>query len=570
MFHTIENDTGSSGTSYTDTGVAAETRYVYRIKAINNHGLSERSSWFDADTPEAPAETQDAQQQSAPPAAPTGPLTAATHDQVLLSWDDPDDDSITGYRILRCPDADSLSVIVENTNSASTSYTDQDVEAETAYVYTVRAINESGAAEASESVGVTTQKAPEETIPSLRQDGGICDRTDAVADAIVAAVDGVSDCEDITSAHLEEITSLNLEGQSVASLQSGDFAGLTGLTALALASNSLTELPAGVFDKLTALQELSLASNSLDTLPDEVFDKLTVMTNLNLRTNSLDALRMGVFDKNTALTTLDLSVNPLTSLPSDVFDNLTALTTLDLQGNSLTGLPSGVFDENTALTTLYINANSLTGLPSGVFEKITALTNLDLNNNDLEELAANVFNSLTVLDELGLAQKGRESLPAEVFDNLAALTDLILGNNELTVLTDDVFENLTALVSLDLNDNPGSAGFKPTANAGEDLVVDNDAMVMLDGSGSDSGPWGSNVTYAWEKTNGTGGALAGTDTTMPTLTAQGARDDLVFTLTVTGRGRGPTGNTPTRTKSPSPCGPSATGPTRLRRPSSPR
>ena len=95
VFHTIEDDTGSSGTSYTDTGVAAETRYVYRIKAINNHGLSERSSWFDADTPEAPAETQEGQQQSAPPAAPTGPLTASTHDQVLLSWDDPDDDSIT-------------------------------------------------------------------------------------------------------------------------------------------------------------------------------------------------------------------------------------------------------------------------------------------------------------------------------------------------------------------------------------------------------------------------------------------------------------------------------------------
>ena len=94
VFHTIEDDTGSSGTSYTDTGVAAETRYVYRIKAINNHGLSERNSWLDADTPEAPAETQEGQQQSAPPAAHTGPLTAATHDQVLLSWDDPDD-SIT-------------------------------------------------------------------------------------------------------------------------------------------------------------------------------------------------------------------------------------------------------------------------------------------------------------------------------------------------------------------------------------------------------------------------------------------------------------------------------------------
>ena len=36
-----------------------------------------------------------------PPAAPTGLLSAASHNSVLLLWDDPGDDTITGYRLLR-------------------------------------------------------------------------------------------------------------------------------------------------------------------------------------------------------------------------------------------------------------------------------------------------------------------------------------------------------------------------------------------------------------------------------------------------------------------------------------
>ena len=41
-FETIEGDTGSLGTSYTDTGVAPETRYFYRVKARNAHGPKEQ------------------------------------------------------------------------------------------------------------------------------------------------------------------------------------------------------------------------------------------------------------------------------------------------------------------------------------------------------------------------------------------------------------------------------------------------------------------------------------------------------------------------------------------------
>ena len=44
--------------------------------------------------------TVQAQEDSAP-AKPTGLSATASHDQVVLTWDDPNDDSITGYVILR-------------------------------------------------------------------------------------------------------------------------------------------------------------------------------------------------------------------------------------------------------------------------------------------------------------------------------------------------------------------------------------------------------------------------------------------------------------------------------------
>ena len=89
-FSELVADTGTAATTYTDDTVAASTTYTYRIKATNAAGTSERSRWFHIDIPAAPV-----------PDKPTGLSATATHDQVTLTWDDPGDDSITGYVILR-------------------------------------------------------------------------------------------------------------------------------------------------------------------------------------------------------------------------------------------------------------------------------------------------------------------------------------------------------------------------------------------------------------------------------------------------------------------------------------
>ena len=63
--------------------------------------------------------------------------------------------------------------------------------------------------------------------------------------------------------------------------------------------------------------------------------------------------------------------------------------------------------------------------------------------------------------------------------------------------------------------------------------------VTLDGSGSDGGPWGANVTYSWALINPASGLPVTFDdntSAMPVVTIPAGANELTFTLTVTGRG----------------------------------
>ena len=157
----IEEDTGSAGTEYTDTTVAAETTYHYAVLALSQNGAGAQSAAISVTTPAAPGP-------AAPgPAAPTG-LTASrvSHDSLTLTWDNPQDGNITGYRIMRGADTGSLSAIEEDTGSAGTEYTDTTVAAETTYHYAVLALRQDGAGAQSAAISVTTPAAPGPAAPT--------------------------------------------------------------------------------------------------------------------------------------------------------------------------------------------------------------------------------------------------------------------------------------------------------------------------------------------------------------------------------------------------------------------
>ena len=162
-FSELVADTGTAATTYTDATVKANTTYTYRIKAINEHGVSERSRWFHIDVPAAPEPEEE--QAAEPPDQPTGLDATATHDQVVLTWDDPGDASITGYVILRRVRVNNtggeFSELVADTGTAATTYTDATVKANTTYTYRIKAINEHGVSERSRWFHINVPAAPE-------------------------------------------------------------------------------------------------------------------------------------------------------------------------------------------------------------------------------------------------------------------------------------------------------------------------------------------------------------------------------------------------------------------------
>ena len=105
-----------------------------------------------------------------PPQRPKNLIGIANEDgSVTLTWDDPGDETITGYQILRRLPTEgepTLLVYVDDTGSVATTYTDANVSAGIEHVYRVKAINAGGLSEWSDFVNVTpleSREAPQNT-----------------------------------------------------------------------------------------------------------------------------------------------------------------------------------------------------------------------------------------------------------------------------------------------------------------------------------------------------------------------------------------------------------------------
>lgn len=139
--------------THTDAGLAAETAYTYRVRAINAIGRGAFSVAISAITDPEPATRPDA------PHAPG--LTAMVHQSIRIAWRAPDDGGspITGYELQR-----KLAVAADSTYTAvalagdglSRRHTDTGLAAETAYAYRVRAVNAIGRSAFSAVNAVTT------------------------------------------------------------------------------------------------------------------------------------------------------------------------------------------------------------------------------------------------------------------------------------------------------------------------------------------------------------------------------------------------------------------------------
>ncbi len=96
------------------------------------------------------------------PSKPQTLVASANHNSVTLSWNESNDDTITGYKILcRTPATESsLKTCIENTETVSNSYTVDDLKSDTVYVFRVIALNESEESPRSNFVKLSTVSEP--------------------------------------------------------------------------------------------------------------------------------------------------------------------------------------------------------------------------------------------------------------------------------------------------------------------------------------------------------------------------------------------------------------------------
>ena len=161
--------------THTLEGLDQDTEYKIRIRARYSPNGQYDAHWsgpWTEITARVVSSPPDTRKNSGAPAAPTLIGTAVTPEgHVTLLWLDPADDSITGYRVLRGPDADSLAAIREDTGSTAVSYTDTEAEAGQTYTYAVEARNAAGLSPLSNTRTATVPQNEEEEEPvALRQE----------------------------------------------------------------------------------------------------------------------------------------------------------------------------------------------------------------------------------------------------------------------------------------------------------------------------------------------------------------------------------------------------------------
>ena len=191
---------GATGSTY--TLVAAEEGKVIKVEVsfTDDAGNDEKLT--------SPATDAVVAEPLEPPAKPTGLTGTASHDSVTLTWDDPQDGSITGYAILRrIPGVDpdgQFRELVADTGTTATTYTDDTVKSETRYTYRIKAINGVGTSERSRWFHIDTPASPApEPANSPATGAPTISGTAQVGETLTADTSGIADADGIGNVQYE-------------------------------------------------------------------------------------------------------------------------------------------------------------------------------------------------------------------------------------------------------------------------------------------------------------------------------------------------------------------------------
>ena len=197
----------SDGSSDTDIQDARGSTYTL-VDADEGKAIKVKVSFTDdADNEETLTSTATAEVAAGTPTDPPGKPrnltgTANADGTVTLSWDAPDDDTVTGYQILRRRPREgekTLLVYVNDTGSTATEYTDHAVTPDVGHAYRVKAINAVGLSRQSKFVSVTPVQPAEPAQNSPATGRPTISGTAQVGETLTAETSGIADADGLTN-----------------------------------------------------------------------------------------------------------------------------------------------------------------------------------------------------------------------------------------------------------------------------------------------------------------------------------------------------------------------------------
>ena len=438
-FLAVVDDTGTAETSYTDMSVTPHTRYVYRVKARNSHGLSNRSRYLNVETHVAPPDDSEPANEEA-----TGsPVITGTPEigetltvdaseiadangldgvDLNFQWVSNDgqtdtdiaDATESSYTITRQESGKTIKVRVSFTDEQSFS------ESRTSEVTPVVApIPNTPATGVPLIIGTAKVGVPLTALTSdIRDDNGLSGTKfnfqwlsieEELATAIQGAIEEIyTPSPSNYGKPLKVLVSFNDDEGFLETLTSD---ATTGVRAPGICDRSLA-VQKNLLPHMRRVSDCSRVTEShLGGFEGH----------LNLSGEGLSGLRAEDLQGLTSLQELYLSNDYLTELPHDVFGDLQELRKLFLQQNLLSELPENIFDGLPHLVLVDLSWNDLRRVPERILRNSGELRSIDLSENELEVLSAGLFSKLPELTDLKLSDNTITELPEGVFDNNANL-----------------------------------------------------------------------------------------------------------------------------------------------------
>lgn len=363
----------------------------------------------------------------AQPAAPANLVAAPGDSQATLTWQDPEDDDITGYELRRAGSAENLGAwaAIAGSGAGTAEHVASGLANGQRHYFELRAVSDAGAGPAA-AASIALAATPD----------AVVDIPDALLRAAFAQWLGKEAGAPITQGEMATVDELFAEGWEDA--QIADLAGIefaVNLEYLNLLGNDISDVTA--LAGLTALTELDLADNRISNVA--ALGGLTSLEYLYLWDNNISDT--SALADLTALVELELSGNDISDVSA--LASLTALEGLYLGANNLSDISA--LSGFAGLRSLGLYRNSISDVSP--LSGLTALTRLDLDYNRVSDVSA--LSGLTALTTLEL----RDNRVSDIVPlaNLTALTRLVLRNNRVAEVS--ALSGLNALTRLDLHRN---------------------------------------------------------------------------------------------------------------------